>query len=351
MPFTPEQLTSGTDYTLKSYERSKPVDQINVNHVLLDWLIKNKKESNFGNGSFKQPLYTTNNGNYQNYWGADQVTYNERDPVDWTDFTWYNNHDGFWFDEDRLAANGIIMTDDRNAVASGVEKEQLVNLLDTSYDTLKKSIQESMAYEMYRTGATAKSCPGLQHIVQKLAVDWATNGNTVGGIASATVSYFRNVVNTAFTPADVVEEMEQSWRDVMRYGGVTPNLILCGSAFLDNYRIQAGTTINREISAAGNQRGGVSLDAGTTGLFFKGVELKWDPTLDAVGTADSDATLTKTCYFLHSDKIVLRPLRGHWMVNRKPERLPDRYVHYFAKTSKYGLTTDQRNALAVLSIS
>ena len=55
--------------------------------------------------------------------------------------------------------------------------------------------------------------------------------------------------------------------------------------------------------------------------------------------------------FANIDKIVLRPLKGHWMVNRKPERLPDRYVHYFAKTSKYGLTTDQRNALAVLSIS
>lgn len=351
MGFNSAQLAAGADYTLKTFERKSPIDQVNVNHVLLDWLIRHKKESNYGNGSFKQPLYTTNNGNYQNYFGADQVTYNERDPVDWTDFTWYNNHDGFWFDEDRLAANGIVMTDDRNAVASQAEKDQLVGLLEVSYDSLKKSINESMAYEMYRAGAASKSCPGVQHVVQKLAVDWATNGNTVGGIPSASTTYWRNNVNTGITTTAVIAEMEETWRDCMRYGGMAPNFIVCGSAFLDNYRTQAGDTINRQINGAGNSRGGVSLDAGTTGLYFKGVELMWDPTLDAVGTADSDATLTKTCYFLHSEKLVLRPMRGHWMVNRKPERLPDRYVHYFAKTSKYGLTTDQRNALAVLSIS
>jgi hypothetical protein len=47
----------------------------------------------------------------------------------------------------------------------------------------------------------------------------------------------------------------------------------------------------------------------------------------------------------------LRPIKGHWMVNRKPPRVYDRYVHYFALTAKAALTTGKRNAHAVLTIA
>ena len=39
------------------------------------------------------------------------------------------------------------------------------------------------------------------------------------------------------------------------------------------------------------------------------------------------------------------------MVDRKPERLPDRYVHYWARTAKFSLTSNQRNALGVIQLS
>jgi hypothetical protein len=81
------------------------------------------------------------------------------------------------------------------------------------------------------------------------------------------------------------------------------------------------------------------------------VPIVWDPTFEALDALLSTTTQTKTAYFLNSRAIKLRPVKGEWMRDRKPERLPDRYVHYFAKTSKYGLTTDKRNALAVLSIA
>lgn len=350
MSFTSDQLTRGADYALKARETKEPVDQINVKHVLLDWLVSNKKESLFTGGSFKQPLYISNDSNFQRYFGADQVTYNQRDPARWTDFTWADAHEGFWLDEDTLLMNGIRISDDSSSAPTIDEKNQLLNLLDMNYTAMKRSWQQNLAYDTYRNGSIAKSCPGVLHIVQKLAVDWATNGNTVGSINSATTTYWRNQVNTGITPAQIVAEMEETWQNCMLYGGKLPTKIVAGRAFIDNYRTYAATAVTRAVDNGGLMRGGVSLDPAITNLYFHGVQVEWDPTLDELGTADSDATLTKTCFFLN-DAIVLRPVKGEWMKDRKPMRLPDRYVHYFGRTGKWSMTTDQRNALAVLSIS
>jgi hypothetical protein len=352
MPFNTQQINTGANYAIANYQREDPIDQINNEHLTLNWLIAQKQPSLFGNGSFKEPVFVSNDSNYQNYFGADQVTYNERDPARWTDFAYYNNHDGFWFDEDRLKANGIILDDDAQAVPTGAEKFQLLDLIKTSYTALKNGIQVGLAFELLQDGsASAKACPGLDHIV---ATDPTTG--TVGGLDSATATYWRNNVNLsiAATAGLLTSEMEETFRDCTRYGMQKPTKIICGSAFLDAYRKDAGNTINRQINAAGNAKGGVSLDAGTTTVYFKGIELEWDPDFDALDDLLGVITYpwAKRCYFLNEKGgLILRPMKGAWMKNRKPERLPDRYVHYFGQTSSYGMTSNKRNSLAVLSIA
>jgi hypothetical protein len=351
MPFTSEQLTAGATYTLNTYERKDPIDQVNVKHVALDWLIKNKKDSLFGNGYHKEPLYIANGSNYQNYFGSDQVTYNERDPAKWAEFPHYNHHDGFWFDEDRLAANNIILTDNRNAMPSEAEKDQLINLLDTSYRALKEGIHEQLAFELYRDGSqSTKACPGFEHII-----DWDTAAGTVGGIDQATFTWWKNNASTSVA-ADTnllagTQQMEVVWRNCMRYGGLMPTKLIAGSAFIDAYRKNSIAAVGRTINDGGAAKGGASIDPSISNLYFHGVPIEWDPTLDALDTLLSSTTRSKTCYFLNERAITLRPMKQHWMVNRKPERLPDRYVHYFGKTSKYGLTSAKRNALGILQIS
>ena len=59
----------------------------------------------------------------------------------------------------------------------------------------------------------------------------------------------------------------------------------------------------------------------------------------------------KRCYFINTKFLTLRPIQGHWMINRTPPRVYDRYVHYFALTAKAALTTGKRNAHAVLSVA
>jgi hypothetical protein len=56
-------------------------------------------------------------------------------------------------------------------------------------------------------------------------------------------------------------------------------------------------------------------------------------------------------YMLNMKHLKLRPIKGHWMVSRQPPRVYDRYVHYWALTAKASLTTNKRNAHAVLALS
>lgn len=345
MPFTAAQLVTGANYSLSTYQKKDPIDQINFQHKTLDWLMRHKEDSTFGNGSFKEPLYTANGANFQTYFGADQVTYNERDPAVWTDFTYGNFHDGFWFDEDRLLAAGITLSDSADAAPTRAEKDALINLLQQSYRGLKDGIQENLAYETLRDGSqSTKSVAGLASLV-----DPSPATGTVGGINAANYEYWRNHANMTFTAANVISEMEEMWVACTRYGGMLPDFIVCGRAFYDNYVTYAAAAVQRHQAVQG--RGGATMDPTVDAVNFHGVPLVWDPTFEALDTLLSTSTQTKTCYFLNSKAIKLRPVKGNWMVDRKPERLPDRYVHYFAKTGKYGFTTNKRRALAVGSIS
>lgn len=352
MPFTANQLVVGANYQLDYFLKNDPIDQINTAHPLYSMLLANKQERLGGNEFVTEQLRFTNDSNFQNYFGADQVTYNEKDTVRQAKYRWYNFHDGFGFDEDTLRANGIILTDDSEAVASGAEKLQLTNRLKESYETLKLGVQENLDIEMHLDGTqSAKATPGLDHLVSTTP----TTG-IVGGLNAATATWWRNNANMAIdttTGGTLIQEMEETWRDCTLYGGMAPDKILVGGDFLDAYRKDAGLTVNREITAAGNQRGGVSVDAGTTKLYFKGVELVWDPQFDLLDAALGAITYpwSKRCYFLNSRHIKFRPVQGHWMTRRKPPRIYDRYVHYWALTGSYSMTVNKRNCHAVLSIA
>lgn len=346
MAFTSAQLASGAFMALETINRNDPIDQISTNKPLTAWLLKNKIDSNFTGGVYREPVYVAHDTNYQNYWGADQVTYNDRNPARLTRFAPYAAHDGFWVTEHDLMANGIILKDDSESVASGAEKEQLVNLLKLKHQALKAGFQEEFDVEMHLDGsANPKAAPALAHIVSITP----TTG-TVGGIDSATATYWRNNVNLGIAAASLIAEMEETCRACTLYGGQAPTKLLAGSAFIDAYRTQAGSTINRQIIV--NEKGGTGLDASISGLYFKGVPIEWDPTLDLLDQRLGVQTYpySKRLYMLN-DSYRLRPQKGRWMVNRKPERLPDRYVHYRGITADYAVTTNKRNGLAVLSVA
>lgn len=347
MPFTSQQLIRGADYTLNTFARVEPVDSINTERTTLKLFVDNKVESTYGNGVFANPVYMDNGSNTQRYFGADQVTYNERDPVRQAKFYYYNLFEGFYLDEDRLAANNIILSEDGMEAPTTSEKEQLVNLLKECYRASTNSLQDTLAFDTLRDGTqSTKAVPGLD-----LLVSTTPTVGTVGELAASN-SWWQNNISLGIAQGDLLIKMEAMWRACIRYGGKTPNAIRCGAAFLDDYRAACKTDIGREIVAGGNVNGGVGMDGAVTELRFRGVPLIWDPMferLDSIVGAISHPW-TKRCYFLNTNTVKLRPLKRSWMRRHKPERLPDRFVHYYGWSTKYGMTLDQRNNLAVLSI-
>lgn len=359
MAITAAQLALGANLQLESYSSEDPIDQIGQERPLLNWLLSKKVVTGGGNEYFNEKVRKSYDSNYQNYEGDDQVSYNRKDTIRLAKFPYASFHDGFGLNEDELARNGIILTDDTNAVMTDAEEYQIVNLLKENFHSLKEGAQENFDLEVHMDGSQdPDAVVGLDGLVSTTPAV-----GTIGGIDSslAANAYWRNNVNLGISTAaagTLTAAMETTWRACTRYGGSAPDFILVGAAFLDAYRADATDTINRQLIVSG-RGGAMKIDnsvGGTgvrTGIYFKGVELVWDPTFESLDAILGVITYpwTKRAYFLNSRFLKLRPLQGHWMVNRKPPRVYDRYVHYWGLTSKYRMTTNKRNAHAVLSIA
>lgn len=348
MPFNTEALAYGAKHSIDFYMKNKPIDQINIERPLLKRLLADRRDWAGGLQHVVETLRISNDSNFQSYFGDQQVTYNRKRTLDQAKFGWGSFHDGFGLNEDELTQNGIIMTDDRDAVASDAERIQLVNLLEENMDTLKLGFQENFDIMLHRDGTQASTdIAGLDAIV-----DLTPATGVVGGIDAATNPAWRNYADTAVSVAagDVVAAMENAWRETIRVGGSPPNFILAGADFYDAYRNDANEAVNRQITV--NGKGGTSVDASTTGVYFKGVEVIWDPVFDVLDTLDAPAIpWSERLYMLNTRHLSLRPIKGHWMVSRKPPRVYDRYVHYFALTAKAAMTTNKRSAHAVLALA
>lgn len=351
MPFNAEQLAYGGRAAIDFFLKNDPVDQVNTERPLFKALVAKKKPYGGALQFVTEQLRESNDSNFQGYFGDSQVTYNQKRTLNQAKFTWGSFHDGFGLNEDELAQNGIIMTDDRAASPSQGEKVQLTNLIKENMETLKLGFQEGMDLMLHRDGTQSSlEIAGLDAII---AIDPTTG--IVGGIDASTNAFWQNYVKLNISIATLVQEMEIAWRECIRFGGQSPDLILVGSVFLDAYRKAAKIEINRQLNVSGT--GGDSLDGsvGTgvkTGLFFKGVELIWDPVFDVLEAADGPAQeWDSRGYFINTSKISLRPITGHWMVPRKPPRVYDRYTQYWATTAKAALTTGKRSSHAVLTVT
>jgi hypothetical protein len=355
MPFTQEQLAYAGTAAINYFLKNDPIDQVNINRPLIKKLMEGKKPYVGGLQYVVEQLRYANDSNFQSYFGDTQVTYNRKRTLQQAKWTWGSFHDGFGLNEDELAQNGIVMTDDKSSVPSESEKVQLTNLLQENAETLKLGFQENFDYMLHLDGTqSATNIPGLDLLVSTTP----TVSLVVGGLDQSVYSWWQNTAITGInssTTGLLTQQMEIAWRDATRYGGFAPDYILCGELFLDAYRTDAKNTINRTVfmkdEAEPTKLDGSVGEGTRTGLYFKNVELIWDPVMTVLDTLYSPTILwEKRCYFLNTRFLKLRPIQGHWMVNRTPPRVYDRYVHYFALTAKAALTTGKRNAHAVVSI-
>lgn len=350
MPFNAGQITKAGYTSIDFHERNNPIDQVAVERPLLRKLMAGKKPFPGAKQYITERARKSYDSNFQWFEGDDQVTYNSKDTIRPVSFVWGEAHDGYVLTETELLQNGISMTDERNAKPSESELVQLVDLMKENAEALDLGFKEKFDYDLHLDGTqNAKAIPALDNLI---ALDPTTG--TVAGVDRATNTWWRNNFSTGIAAANLVDQMEIMWRACARNGG-QPDFIMAGDAFMDIYRVQAGTaTANGGVQRTHETSGrkGIDLDASVSGMFFKGVPIIWDPVADDIDAALAPATpFSKRCYFINTRHLFLRPAAGQDMVTRKPPRVYDRYAHYFAKTWRGALTMTRANAHAVLAIS
>jgi len=362
MAFNSEQLAYAGNAAINYFLKNDPVDNYNINRPLIKKLMAGKQEYAGGLQYVVQQLRYQNDSNFQSYFGDSQVTYNRKRTLQQAKYVWGAFHDGFGLNEDELTQNGITMTDDRSAVPTDAEKVQLTNLLEENMETLKLGFLENFDVMLHLDGTqSTTNIPGLDLLISTAS----GSSQTVGTITTNTTTntWWQNYVAIGInssTAGNVSVAMEQAWRACIRVGGSAPTFLMAGESFIDAYRkdstsVSGNTT--RQIFVPADNKKGITADnsvgmGDSTGLYFKGVELIWDPIVDQLQSTYAPSTSwLKRCYFINDRHLKLRPIKGHWMIARRPPRVYDRYVHYWALTAKAALTTGKRNAHAVIAIA
>jgi hypothetical protein len=359
MPFNAEQIAYAGKAAIDYFLKNDPIDSINYMHPLAKRLIDEKKEWTGGTQYVVEQIRFSNDSNFQPFFGDSEVSYNRKRTLNQAKYTWGAWHDGFGLNEDELVQNGITTVNDKGATPTDNEKVQLTNLLQENMDTLKLGFQENFDLMIHRDGSqNPLDIPGLDALVSL-----HPSGGTVGGIAASN-AYWQNYADLTLEDSTegMLEKMEKAWRACIRYGSTVPNFILAGTDFIDAYRDAVGSpggAIQRQVIVGGStgNKQATSLDGGVgsgiqTGLYFKGIEIMWDPAFDVLDANDSPTVPWATrCYFLNTKFLSLRPIANQWMISRQPPRVYNRYVHYWGLTARAALTTGKRNAHAVLALA
>lgn len=351
MPFTAQEIIDAGKIGLDFYLAEKPVDQIKLERPLLKALQAKKKKAPGAKQYIVEQLRKNYGSNFQWYNGSAVVTYNRRVTNEQASYAWRSCHDGLALDEDRLAQNGITITDTSGpSSATDAEKIQLTNLFEEQSEVLKLGFQEQFSYQLHLDGTqSTDAIAGLDSLISS-----APTSGVVGGIdrAVAANAYWRNNVATGLTTTTttgtILNQMEINWRQCMRNGG-RPDLIIAGSTFVDGYRNFLTNTYGRMDYGPGGFK---TVAAGTQVMTFQGVDVQWSPEFQELDSRYAPAILwEKRCYFLNTDFLTLRPLQGHDMITRKPPRAYDRYEYYWGLTWKGALTMSRANAHAFLSLT
>jgi hypothetical protein len=286
--------------------------------------------------------YTTTIQGFQN---DDEVEYANPANVKRYNYPWKLIHAGIKFSMHECAKDGISIVDTTTGKGetehSKRELTALVNILKDKFEDMMEGTERGFNSMWWGDGTSDSDLvPGLTSFI----VNDPTSATVVGGIDQSSNTWWRNRASLAIDTStasnqNLVTKLQQEWRQLRRYGG-RPNLVLCGSDFID--------AMEKELRSKGNYtlEGWTSTkatDASIADINFKGVKFQYDPTLD-------DLSKSKYCYVLDTRYIKPKVIDGENMKKHFPARPENKYVFYRAMTWMGGLTCNKRNAHGVYSI-
>lgn len=348
MPISNADLQELAKVSLDEYLRNMPVDQIATERPLLKKLMAGRKTFLGAKQNVVENIRKDYGSNFAWAYGEDAVSFNKRNTTEQAAFPWRRAVDGLYLDYDRLFGNGIKVREGARGEykLEQNEKVQLLNLLDEQMESLKEGFMKKLDLELHRAGThDTDAVAGIDALVST-----APATGTIGGLDASTATYWRNNAQTGISTASVgtlAQAMEANWRKCIKNGG-SPDFILAGGDFIDAYRKEIVVTNNANAGSVKQLDAGVGSGV-NTGLYFKGVEIVWDPQFEELQTLET-ATVNwnKRCYFLNTkhlkyrddDMDIVTPVRPH-----------DTLAMYAMVNLRLALSVNRRNAQAVLAIA
>lgn len=354
MAFTQPQMDAAASYALDFYIKGEAFAQTIQDKPLLAAIRGKQKGFAGGKGKISVPVvgdYLDNEANFfKGYSFSDAVTFQNPNNVKRALYDWFEIHAGIEVTFSELKQDGISVVDsaigEKTTKADGREIQALTDLLDHKLGSMAEGWSRKMNQMLWRDGTqdSAKQSPGITaYILDVPAV------GTTGGLNRATYSWWRNRSALLVAPGSdaLTTKIKQEIRQLRRYGG-KPDLILCGSKFLDALEAEvAGKSTYSNTGVAGKR------DLSSPSLFLNGVgEFVYDPTLDDLQTIIGGAVdYAKRCYFIDTAALGLRVMDGEDNKVHAPARPETKYAIYRSMTWTGGSIATRLNSSGVISIA
>ncbi len=347
MPISAGDLAIVTKHALDDYMRNRPVDQIGTERPLVKKLMAGRKKLMPARQYAIENVRTGYGSNFAWAFGDTARSFNKRDTIEQASFPWRVALDGFYIEWDVLYAAGIRVDPDMGSHGKlkleANEKVILSNMMQDRMVDLEEGFIEKLDKELHRSGASSTDAiVGLDGVVSL-----TPSTGTLGGIDASAKTYWRNYALTGIATVDLRARMETAWRACIRNGGA-PDFILAGSTFIDTYA--ASLTLTQNTEAGKPKTVDISTGSGSsTGLFFKGVPIVWDPVFSEMDTLEAPAVAwEKRCYFLNTKHLKYED-DGMEVYNPTPPH--NVRATYTSLDLRCALKTSRRNAHAVLAVS
>lgn len=355
MAFSNTEINNILNAALPFYLKGKAFAQTIQEKPLLNALINKQSTFSGGSGKISIPVqFDFDTSSFAGYSHNDTVGYTNPTNIKRAEFTWKEIHAGITVTHTELKIDGISVEDSeigkRTSEHSGRDIHVLTGLLENKLADMGEAWSRKMDEMLHRDGTQdSKQVPGIAALI----ADNPTVG-TLGGIDRSLVAAWRNrslVNNTASGGSDarivpstslqtLTKTLRSEVRQLRRYGGM-PNLVVCGSRFIEALEAEIhekGIYTESGFSKTTNDIGMAEISMTGIGTFL------YDPSLDDLGRS-------RFAYFIDSKNVMLKVMQGEDRKIHNPARPYDQYAIYRAMTWTGALCAKQLNGCGVYEVN
>lgn len=293
------------------------------------------------------------------YTHDDAVGYGNPASTKRINFPWREHHIGMGVTHTELKADGVTVTESGATQSVSNKEDREMAALANIFDEKIKEMNEdyAVAWDTLIHGDGTSDAKALAGIRAFILADPSLGAT--GGLNRTTNTWWRNRAATAAAAAAnsgvaaiisavagggvLLQFLQREERQLDRFAkGKRKARLFAGSDFLN--AVETELRGNGQYAMTGWKGGGGATDGYMPAVSWNGIEIAYDPTLDALG-------LPKRCYNIDMNQIKLLYMTGEKMKKSTPARPYDRYVMYRGCTTTAVMVAKQLNTSGVYDIA